>query len=1021
VRVPVNRPVVLLAVVAAVGLVGAVPVTTAHADERTVSVTNFRSGWDPAEPGLSGLAPTDSDFGVVFDTPLKGQIYAQPLVIDKSGSTPATVVVATEADKVYGLNPNTGEVRWADTLGKPWPSSTVGCGNITTQIGVTSTPVYDPSTHTVYVMAKSNGTTKSGAADPNHPHWRLHGLNIANGHERNGWPVPISGRPDNNRANTFNPKTNAQRPGLLLMGHTVYAGFASYCDVGPFDGYVAGVSTQTHRMTTLWATVTGTNDGWAGIWQSGGGLVSDGAGRILIATGNGNGNAPKRGSGTTSHPTNFSQSVVRLDVGSNGKLTAKDFFSPSNNASLNADDLDLGAGGPLAIPKKVDGRRLLVQVGKDGRVFLLDRDNLGGMGQGPHGTDAAVDIAGPFNGVWGHPAYWGGLANAPGNGGYVYDVENQGPLRAFHISTSGTGAPALTPVGTSAGDFGYTSGSPVVTSSGLGAGGAVVWVVYTKTPFGKNGELRAYDATPHDGTLDELYSSSNSISFDDEKFTTPATDGNRIYFGTAAGHLLAFGEQSTPAVAASPTYFGILPVGSSTTGTVTIKALRSTTIQISNGGTHAPFSVDAVSQHLDKDETLGVPVTFSPTNAGSADGDLAVTSTGGRTDHLDLFGYGSQDGFAAATSSLDFGEVPIGSSKTVSVDIENTGTSAQQVSTSLIQSDGTLPLSVPADPSFAIKPLQTVSIPITYAPGSNADSTDSATLGVSGTSGTSATVNIAAASIEGEATLRLLPNPLSFGSATVGTPVSKVFTLRNTGNIPLTFSKAAPPAGDFRTSTPLPEGTTLQPNQAIRQQVTFTPSKRGARNGTYFFNFSDGTGTSHAPQIETLHGSGIDPIAKYYASLGGRYSSLGRPRGPEQSVAHGLVQRYRHGRIYWSAATGAHALHGPVLRHYLSLKGPAGFAGYPISNVHRTVDRRGHVASFAHDTAIYTRKHIGTFEVNGAIRDQWNRLSNVIGRLGYPTSDEFKTHHRLRRSNFQHGHITWNPRTHRTKVKYSRH
>jgi hypothetical protein len=701
-------------------------------------------------------------------------------------------------------------------------------------------------------------------------------------------------------------------------------------------------------------------------------------------------------------------------------MTVKDFFSPTNNASLNADDIEVGSGGPLAIPKKVDGTRLLVQVGKDGRVFLLDRDNLGGMGQGPGGTDDAVDVAGPFNGVWGHPAYWGGPANASSNGGYVYDVENQGPLRAFHLSTNAAGSPALTPVGTSSGVFGYSSGSPVVTSSGLAAGGAVVWVVYTRTPFGNNGELRAYDATPHNGALHELYSSSSSISFDDEKFTTPATNGNRIFFGTADGHVLAFGEKSTPAVTASPTYFGVQPVGSASTTTVTVTARRDT--RIDGVSTQPPFSVDPVSQHLAKGQSVGVSVTFSPTEAGIADGDLAVTSSDGRTDHLDVFGYGSQPGFAADVSNLDFGQVPIGASKTLSVDIQNTSTDPQTVSANLTQSDGTLPLSIRGAQSATIGPLRTLSIPIIYSPGPDATSSDSATLSVGNGSGSPATINIVAEAIDGEATLTLRPNPLTFGPTTVGTSVTKQFTVRNTGNIPLTISKAASPAGDFHTSTPLAEGTTLQPQQAIRQQITFTPAKRGARNGTYVFNFSDGTGTSHSPQIETFQGSGVDPIARYYASLGGRYSKLGRPRGPERSVAGGRVRRYKHGAIYWSAATGAHALHGPVLRHYRSLKGPSGLAGFPISNVHRTIDRRGHVASFAHNTAIYTRKHIGTFEVNGAIRDRWNRLSNVLGRLGYPTSDEFKTHHhRLRRSNFQHGHITWSPRTHKTKVKYSRH
>ena len=1011
-----------LAMVAAAALTGLQPL--AHAAETTISVNNLRTGWDPHEPGLSGLAPTESDFGERFDVALEGQIYAQPLIIDATGSTPATLIVATETDKVYALDPDTGAVRWTDDLGDPWPVSAVNCGNINTRIGITSTPVYDPATKSVYVMAKTNGVTVTGEPDSDHPNWRLHALKVTDGHERRHWPVAIGGYPDNDALNAFNPKTVAQRPGLLLLDGNIYAGFASYCDAGPFDGYVAGISTTTHTITSLWTTAAGTDNGWAGIWQSGGGLVSDGQGRIFVATGNGNGTAPGPGPGKLP-PGDLSESVIRLGVDSHGKITARDFFSPTNNASLDNGDLDIGSGGPLAIPKLVGGKRLLVQVGKDGRVWLLDRDNLGGQGQGPGGSDGPVDMSGPFKGVWGHPAYWGGPGNTGSDGGYVYDVENQGPLRAFHLSTNSVGSPALTPVATSDGTFGYTSGSPVVTSSAVGAGSAVVWVVYTETPYGQGGDLRAYSAVPEDGRLQQLYSSADdsAVEFTDEKFTTPATDGNRVYFGTYNGHVLSFGESSSPAVAALATPFGDVPVGTTSDGqTVTITALRDTTITgLSSTG---PFTVEPLDLPvaLSPGEQLTATVTFSPISPGAADGDLAVTTDSSgesRVDHLDVSGYGTQTGLRSQPTSLDYGTVATGATESFNVDIENTGTADATVSTAALeQTDPSHPLAIPANLSGAtIKAGETLAIRVVYSPLPGAAESDAGTLTVAADSGPPAEVSLSAASVTGNAKLTVSPNPLRFHTVTIGASVTKFFRLRNTGNIPLTFSKAPPPTGDFTSPKPLNEGATLQPGQTIRQLITYAPTARHHPTASYYFNFSDGTGASHGPVVEYFRGSGDDAIADYYHLLGGRLSSLGRPVGKERPAGIGRYRRYQHGRIFWSPATGAHALSGRVLRHYLLLGGPTSFAGFPISDVHHAVDGIGHVARFgSNNTAIYARAGVGVFEVNGAIRKRWSELGGVTGRLGYPTSDEFGTTHGLRRSNFEHGHITWNPTSHKTKV-----
>ncbi|WP_141305770.1 outer membrane protein assembly factor BamB family protein, partial [Sinomonas atrocyanea] len=249
--------------------------TTASADVGTIAVDSLRTGWDSSESALSPSAVGSTNFGKLFSTAVDGQVYAQPLVVGQ------TVVAATENNAVYGLDATTGAVKWTRSVGPAWPASTVSCGDLVPNIGITSSPVYDAATNSVFLTAKTND-----GANAQLPHWYMHSIDITTGAERAGFPVMINGAPTNDPTHPFNALTAMQRPGLLLMGGVVYAGFASHCDYNPFVGYVVGVSTAG-KQTTMWATESGVSNAEGGIWQSGGGLVSDGPGRILFATGNG--------------------------------------------------------------------------------------------------------------------------------------------------------------------------------------------------------------------------------------------------------------------------------------------------------------------------------------------------------------------------------------------------------------------------------------------------------------------------------------------------------------------------------------------------------------------------------------------------------------------------------------------------------------------------------------------------------------------------------------------------------------
>ena len=418
-------------VVALLATTAAVTVPAA-ADVTTVAVDSFRTGWDRDEPKLTPSDVGAPDFGQLFATQLEGQVYAQPVLAKN------TLLVVTETDKAYGLDPVSGAVRWTRDVGPAWDVAALGCGDLVPSIGITATPAVDAATGTAYFTAKVDD-----AKNPDHPRWEMHAIDITTGAERSGFPSVIKGSPDNDPTNVFAPRTAMQRPGLLLMDGVVYAGFASHCDKQPYVGYVVGIDATTGARTAMWAAETGNSKAGAGIWQSGGGLVSDGPGRIFLATGNGI--SPAKGPGSPT-PTNLAESVVRLQVQTDRTLKAADFFSPVNNTNLDSDDTDLGSGGPMALPDSVgtpSHPHLLVLTGKDGRVFLLDRDHLGGNGQGAGGTDDVVQTGGPYNGVWGRPGFWGG--STP----YVYLTPNGGPLSAFKVGVSGSGDPTLTRTGAS--------------------------------------------------------------------------------------------------------------------------------------------------------------------------------------------------------------------------------------------------------------------------------------------------------------------------------------------------------------------------------------------------------------------------------------------------------------------------------------------------------------------------------------------------------------------------------------------
>ncbi len=367
--------------------------------------SNSRDGWYPDEPGLSPEVVGSSDFGQVFQTQLNGQIYAQPLLVGH------ILLVATETNWVYGLNPVTGAIEWSRQIGRPFADAPLKCGDLVPDLGVTSTPTVDPATGIAYLVDQAHLPGNAGVA------WFMNAINPATGAEMPRFPVEIKGPPSNNPRQPFVATKELQRTGLLFLDGVVYAAFGSHCDYPPYSGIIVGVATSG-KQTTMWSDEgAGTGSG-GGIWQGGGGLVSPGPGQIFFASGNGFGESadPPVPTPGSKPPANLADSVVRLIVQPDGSLKARNFFSMYDDRVVDEHDWDL-AGAPVALPPEFSTPgypHLLVATGKQGVVYLLDRDNLGGAGEGPHGRDLVLGDYGPIGDTISTAGAW------PGDGGYVY-------------------------------------------------------------------------------------------------------------------------------------------------------------------------------------------------------------------------------------------------------------------------------------------------------------------------------------------------------------------------------------------------------------------------------------------------------------------------------------------------------------------------------------------------------------------------------------------------------------------------
>ncbi len=502
-------------------------------DVTTYHNSNARDGLYAHETMLTPANVNAASFGLRGVYPVDGKVDAQPLLVSglavQTGTMAGTLdllLVATEHDSVYALDASSGVQVWKTSIlgTSETTSDPRNCGQITPEIGITSTPVIDRS------YGKNGAIFAVGMSKDagGHYHQRLHALDLATGAELPGSPeeitasYPGTGAGSSNGKVVFDPAQYAERAGLLLLNGTIYTTWTSHCDIAPYTGWVIGYSEATLQQSTVLNLTPNGSDG--SIWMSGFAPAADSSGNIYLLDANGTLDSSFTAAGFPSRD-DYGNSILKL--GTAGGLSVLDFFEPYNTVDESNRDLDLGSGGAMLLPDLTDStgavRHLLVGAGKDGNLYIADRDHLGKFhANGQDNSNLYQEIPNALpNGAWSGPAYFNNTVFYAG----VNDV-----LKAYSISGAKLSA---NPTSRSATSFGYPGATPSVSANGTENG--IVWAVESGTSA--PAVLHAYDAAD---LTRELYNSreapNNRDAFGNgNKFITPVVANGQVYVGTPDG------------------------------------------------------------------------------------------------------------------------------------------------------------------------------------------------------------------------------------------------------------------------------------------------------------------------------------------------------------------------------------------------------------------------------------------------------------------------------------------------------
>ena len=467
-----------------------------------------RDGVNTKEYALNTSNVNGNTFGKQFACAIDGQAYAQPLWVANvsiGGGTHNVIIAATQHDTVYAFDADASpcQTYWSQSLlnpGETWvKGSDIGTEDITPDVGIVGTPVIDSSSKTIYLVSKSKSNGNF--------HQRLHALNISDGTEKLGGPVEIS---FSAYGHTFDALRQNQRCGLALVNGVVYIAYASHGDNPTYYGWVVGYSASNLSQVNVYNADP--DSGYGGIWMSGGAPASDGS-NLYVITGNGKFNGTNE----------FGDSFLKLSTG-NG-LSLASWFTPYNESNLSGGDQDVGAGGAAILVDQPSGPvpHLVIGGGKEGLLYLLNRDNLGGFNA--NDNSGSVQTFSVNNGIYATPAFWQNT---------LYLAPTTDHLKAYSFNT-GSGTFDKNSSSQSPGSFGFPGATPVISSQGSSNG--IVWAI-ERSGSGV-AVLHAYDAT---NVGNELWNSGTGKDKAGQpvKFAVPTVANGKVYVGTG-GEISVYG------------------------------------------------------------------------------------------------------------------------------------------------------------------------------------------------------------------------------------------------------------------------------------------------------------------------------------------------------------------------------------------------------------------------------------------------------------------------------------------------
>ncbi len=483
-----------------------------------------RTGQNLSEAILTPANVNSTSFGKVGFYAVDGKVDAQPLYlanISIPGQGSHNVLyVATEHDSVYAFDADNGTQLWKVTVlgAGETTSDPRGCSQVTPEIGITATPVIDRSrgpNGAIYVVAMSKNATGSYFQ-------RLHALDVTTGAELLGGPTtvqasfPGTGDGSSGGIVIFAPGQYEERASLLLLNGILYTGWTSHCDFRPYTGWVIGYSASTLQQSAVLNLTPNGSEG--SIWMSGAGLAADSLGNIYFLDANGDFDTNLNATGFPSNG-DFGNAFIKLSTA--GTLAVADYFATFDTLQRSAGDIDLGSGGALVLPDLKDAggntRHLAVGGGKDGNIYVVDRDSMGKFS--PTANNNYQELPGVLpGGVWSMPAYFNNT---------IYYGPVGSTIRAFSITNA---LLSSTPVGQTTNSFAYPGATPGISANGTS--NAILWAAEN----GNTAVLHAYDAN---NLSNELYNSNQAGTRDQfgagNKFITPTVVNGKVYVGTTNG------------------------------------------------------------------------------------------------------------------------------------------------------------------------------------------------------------------------------------------------------------------------------------------------------------------------------------------------------------------------------------------------------------------------------------------------------------------------------------------------------